>query len=161
MKNKNTFINWKQLFRRTLAVSLSVAMLGSLVDLSTLSADAQTTEEELTIVAFDSLSKDIREQKLEIGASEDDINFPDTLTVTVEKTQTVEKDDKEAETESTEETTEAMESTETETESTETSTEQTTEMSEETDEGSSTETEASTQTSEETSSEEATPESSS
>ena len=161
MKNKNTFINWKQLFRRTLAVSLSVAMLGSLVDLSTLSADAQTTEEELTIVAFDSLSKDIREQKLEIGASEDDINFPDTLTVTVEKTQTVEKDDKEAETESTEETTEAMESTETETESTETSTEQTTEMSEETDEGLSTETEASTQTSEEASSEEATPESSS
>ena len=161
MKNKNTFTNWKQLFRRTLAVSLSVAMLGNMVDLSTLSVDAQTTEEELTIVAFDSLAKDIREQKLEIGASEDDINFPDTLTVTVEKTQTVEKDDKEAETESTEETTEAMESTETETESTETSTEQTTEMSEETDEGSSTETEASTQTSEEASSEEATPESSS
>lgn len=161
MKNKNTFINWRQLFRRTLAVSLSIAMFGNMVDLSTLSVDAQTTEEELTIVAFDPLSKDIREQKLEIGASEDDINFPDTLTVTVEKTQTVEKDDKEAETESTEETTEAMESTETETESTETSTEQTTEMSEETDEGSSTETEASTQTSEETSSEEATPESSS
>lgn len=161
MKNKNTFTNWKQLFRRILAVSLSVAMFGNMVDLSTLSVDAQTTEEELTIVAFDSLSKDIREQKLEIGASEDDINFPDTLTVTVEKTQTVEKDDKEAETESTEETTEAMESTETETESTETSTEQTTEMSEETDEGSSTETEASTQTSEEASSEEATPESSS
>ena len=161
MKNKNTFTNWRQLLRRTLAVSLSIAMFGNMVDLSTLSVDAQTTEEELTIVAFDPLSKDIREQKLEIGASEDDINFPDTLTVTVEKTQTVEKDDKEAETESTEETTEAMESTETETESTETSTEQTTEMSEETDEGSSTETEASTQTSEETSSEEATPESSS
>lgn len=161
MKNKNTFTNWRQLFRRTLAVSLSIAMFSNMVDLSTLSVDAQTTEEELTIVAFDPLSKDIREQKLEIGASEDDINFPDTLTVTVEKTQTVEKDDKEAETESTEETTEAMESTETETESTETSTEQTTEMSEETDEGSSTETEASTQTSEETSSEEATPESSS
>lgn len=161
MKNKNTFTNWRQLFRRTLAVSLSIAMFGNMVDLSTLSVDAQTTEEELTIVAFDPLSKDIREQKLEIGASEDDINFPDTLTVTVEKTQTVEKDDKEAETESTEETTEAMESTETETESTETSTEQTTEMSEETDEGSSTETEASTQTSEEASSEEATPESSS
>ncbi len=154
MKNKNTFTNWRQLFRRTLAVSLSIAMFGNMVDLSTLSVDAQTTEEELTIVAFDPLSKDIREQKLEIGASEDDINFPDTLTVTVEKTQTVEKDDKEAETESTEETTEAMESTETETE-------QTTEMSEETDEGSSTETEASTQTSEEASSEEATPESSS
>lgn len=161
MKNKNTFTNWRQLFRRTLAVSLSIAMFGNMVDLSTLSVDAQTTEEELTIVAFDPLSKDIREQKLEIGASEDDINFPDTLTVTVEKTQTVEKDDKEAETESTEETTEAMESTETETESTETSTEQTTEMSEETDEGSSTETEASTQTSEEASSEEVTPESSS
>lgn len=168
MKNKNTFINWKQLFRRTLAVSLSVAMLGSLVDLSTLSADAQTTEEELTIVAFDSLSKDIREQKLEIGASEDDINFPDTLTVTVEKTQTVEKDDKESETESIEETTEMTEaeteSTETEsteTESTEssTSTEQTTEMSEETDESSSSETEAPTQTSEEASSDTSTPES--
>lgn len=159
MKNKNTFTNWRQLFRRTLAVSLSIAMFGNMVDLSTLSVDAQTTEEELTIVAFDPLSKDIREQKLEIGASEDDINFPDTLTVTVEKTQTVEKDDKEAETESTEETTEAMESTETETESTETSTEQTTEMSEETDEGSSTETEASTQTSEEASSDTSTPES--
>lgn len=168
MKNKNTFINWKQLFRRTLAVSLSVAMLGSLVDLSTLSADAQTTEEELTIVAFDSLSKDIREQKLEIGASEDDINFPDTLTVTVEKTQTVDKDNKESETESIEETTEMTEaeteSTETEsteTESTEssTSTEQTTEMSEETDESSSSETEAPTQTSEEASSDTSTPES--
>ena len=95
MKNKNTFTNWRQLFRRTLAVSLSIAMFGNMVDLSTLSVDAQTTEEELTIVAFDPLSKDIREQKLEIGASEDDINFPDTLTVTVEKIQTVEKDDME------------------------------------------------------------------
>ena len=168
MKNKNTFTNWRQLFRRTLAVSLSIAMFGNMVDLSTLSVDAQTTEEELTIVAFDPLSKDIREQKLEIGASEDDINFPDTLTVTVEKTQTVEKDDKEAETESIEETTEMTEaeteSTETEsteTESTEssTSTEQTTEMSEETDESSSSETEAPTQTSEEASSDTSTPES--
>lgn len=168
MKNKNTFTNWKQLFRRTLAVSLSVAMLGNMVDLSTLSVDAQTTEEELSIVAFDSLAKDIREQKLEIGASEDDINFPDTLTVTVEKTQTVDKDNKESETESIEETTEMTEaeteSTETEsteTESTEssTSTEQTTEMSEETDESSSSETEAPTQTSEEASSDTSTPES--
>lgn len=168
MKNKNTFTNWRQLFRRTLAVSLSIAMFGNMVDLSTLSVDAQTTEEELTIVAFDSLSKDIREQKLEIGASEDDINFPDTLTVTVEKTQTVDKDNKESETESIEETTEMTEaeteSTETEsteTESTEssTSTEQTTEMSEETDESSSSETEAPTQTSEEASSDTSTPES--
>lgn len=158
MKNKNTFTNWRQLFRRTLAVSLSIAMFGNMVDLSTLSVDAQTTEEELTIVAFDSLSKDIREQKLEIGASEDDINFPDTLTVTVEKTQTVDKDNKESETESIEETTEM---TEAETESTEssTSTEQTTEMSEETDESSSSETEAPTQTSEEASSDTSTPES--
>lgn len=168
MKNKNTFTNWRQLFRRTLAVSLSIAMFGNMVDLSTLSVDAQTTEEELTIVAFDSLSKDIREQKLEIGASEDDINFPDTLTVTVEKTQTVDKDNKESETESIEETTEMTEaeteSTETEsteTESTEssTSTEQTTEMSEETDESSSSEREAPTQTSEEASSDTSTPES--
>ena len=159
MKQKNNRIKWKKLPKRVLAVGLTVAMLSNMVDLSTLPVDAQSTEEELTIVAFDSLSKDIREQKLEIGASEDDINFPDTLTVTVEKIQTVEKDDKEAETESTEETTEATESTETEAESTESSTEQTTEMSEETDEGSSSATEASTQTSEETSSQEASQES--
>lgn len=163
MKNKNTFTNWRQLFRRTLAVSLSIAMFGNMVDLSTLSVDAQTTEEELTIVAFDSLSKDIREQKLEIGASEDDINFPDTLTVTVEKTQTVDKDNKESETESIEETTEMTEaeteSTETESTESSTSTEQTTEMSEETDESSSSETEAPTQTSEEASSDTSTPES--
>lgn len=48
MKNKNTFTNWRQLFRRTLAVSLSIAMFGNMVDLSTLSVDAQTTEELLS-----------------------------------------------------------------------------------------------------------------
>lgn len=78
MYNKNTFINWKQMFRRTLAVGLSIVMIGSLVDLSTLSVDAQTPEEELTGIACDSLSNDVQEQKPEIGASEDAINFPDT-----------------------------------------------------------------------------------
>ena len=79
MKQKNNRIKWKKLPKRVLAVGLTVAMLSNMVDLSTLPVDAQSTEEELTIVAFDSLSKDIREQKLEIGASEDDINFPDTV----------------------------------------------------------------------------------
>lgn len=85
MKKKNTIINFRQLSKRILSVALSVVMIGNMTDLSALAVGAETTQEELSIVAFDSLSKDIREQKLDVGASEDDINFPDTLTVTVEK----------------------------------------------------------------------------
>lgn len=85
MKKKNTIINFGQLSKRILSVALSVVMIGNMTDLSALAVGAETTQEELSIVAFDSLSKDIREQKLDVGASEDDINFPDTLTVTVEK----------------------------------------------------------------------------
>ena len=85
MKKKNTIINFGQLSKRILSVALSVVMIGNMTDVSALAVGAETTQEELSIVAFDSLSKDIREQKLDVGASEDDINFPDTLTVTVEK----------------------------------------------------------------------------
>ena len=70
MKKRLTFINWRQLYKRMLAVSLSIALLGSTADLSTLSVAAQTTEEEQAVIAFDSLPKDIQEQNLEIGETD-------------------------------------------------------------------------------------------
>lgn len=85
-------INWKDLRKRLLVMGLTVAMVGNTIDFSSLSVSAKTETGESTIVSFEKLSKDIAEQTLPIGASESDINFPDSLTVTVEKTVQVEKD---------------------------------------------------------------------
>lgn len=85
-------INWKDLRKRLLVMGLTVAMVGNTIDFSSLSVSAKTETGKATIVSFEKLSKDIAEQTLPIGASESDINFPDSLTVTVEKTVQVEKD---------------------------------------------------------------------
>lgn len=85
-------INWKDLRKRLLVMGLTVAMVGNTIDFSSLSVSAKTETGETTIVSFEKLSKDIAEQTLPIGASESDINFPDSLTVTVEKIVQVEKD---------------------------------------------------------------------
>ncbi len=83
---------WKELGKRLLVVGLTVAMVGNTIDFSSLSVMAKTETVDTTIVSFEKLSKDITEQTLPIGASESDINFPDSLTVTVEKTVQVETD---------------------------------------------------------------------
>ena len=89
-------IRWKDLRKRLLVVGLTVAIVSNTIDFSVLSVSAKTeTKEatiEATIVSFEKLSKDITEQTLPIGAPESDINFPDSLTVTVEKTVQVEND---------------------------------------------------------------------
>ena len=89
-------IRWKNLRKRLLVVGLTVAIVSNTIDFSVLSVSAKTeTKEatiEATIVSFEKLSKDITEQTLPIGAPESDINFPDSLTVTVEKTVQVEND---------------------------------------------------------------------
>ena len=90
MKKKNTMpekdwqqthekIRWRELRKRILVMGLTVAMVANTVDLSALSVSAKTDESETgktTIVSFE------------------DIKFPTSLTVTVEKT--TQADEKEA-----------------------------------------------------------------
>lgn len=79
---------WKELGKRLLVLGLTIAMVGNTVDLSALSVSAKADEGagRTTLVAFDEISQDITEQTLPVGAAETDINFPDSLTVTVERT---------------------------------------------------------------------------
>ena len=85
---------WKSLARKTLVLTLSAAIASNTVDLSVLAAALQEdgTQEvygeestNVTITGFASLSDEVREQALPVGAAESEIVFPDTLTVTVEK----------------------------------------------------------------------------
>ena len=78
MKKKNTIINFRQLSKRILSVALSVVMIGNMTDLSALAVGAKT------IVG----AKTTQEEKVEISVSEDNINIPDTLAITVEDIQT-------------------------------------------------------------------------
>ena len=107
---------WKELGKRLLVVGLTVAMVGNTIDFSSLSVMAKTETTDTTIVSFEKLSKDITEQTLPIGASESDINFPGSLTVTVEKTVQIENDEeppKDIETETAETETDSEEQNET------------------------------------------------
>lgn len=90
-KSKWNPASWGKAPKRILAMGLAVALVGGVVDLSPLAADArtQTTETQSVITAFQELSQDIREQQLPLGAKESDIHFPDTLTVTLQQTVTV------------------------------------------------------------------------
>lgn len=101
-KSKWNPASWGKAPKRILAMGLAVALVGGVVDLSPLAADArtQTTETQSVITAFQELSQDIREQQLPLGAKESDIHFPDTLTVTLQQTVTVsDKQETEEETE--------------------------------------------------------------
>lgn len=90
-KSKWNPASWGKAPKRILAMGLAVALVGGVVDLSPLAADArtQTTETQSVITAFQELSQDIREQQLPLGAKESDIHFPDTLTVTLQQTVTI------------------------------------------------------------------------
>lgn len=90
---------WKSLAEKTLILTLSAAMAAGSVDISAFAAAIQESgmqedgiqevyEEEstnVTITGFASLSEEVCEQTLPVGADESGIVFPDTLTVTVEK----------------------------------------------------------------------------
>ena len=78
-------IRWKDLGKRLLVTGLTVAMIGNSVDLSALAVLAKADKGRTTVVSFEELSKDVTEQTLPLGASESEIQFPDSLTVTVER----------------------------------------------------------------------------
>lgn len=84
---------WRDLRKRLLVMGLTVSMVANTVDLTSLAVSAKTEESRLTIVSFETLSKDITEQTLPVGALESDIILPASLTVTVEKTMPTETDD--------------------------------------------------------------------
>ena len=78
---------------RVAAGALSFAMVFTSVGLFAVYADVNdTVTAQDTIVSIGALSEDVAVQKLEMGASEDEIVFPDTLSVTVEKAVAEEKD---------------------------------------------------------------------
>lgn len=77
MYNKNTFINWKQMFRRTLAVGLSIVMIGSPGgSVNVISRRTDSGRRAVRGLLAYLLSNDVQEQKPEIGASEDATIFP-------------------------------------------------------------------------------------
>ena len=84
---------WRDLRKRLLVMGLTVSMVANTVDLTSLAVSAKTEESRLTIVSFETLSKDVTEQTLPVGALESDIILPASLTVTVEKTMQTETDD--------------------------------------------------------------------
>ncbi|MGN0277517.1 MAG: GLUG motif-containing protein, partial [Hominisplanchenecus sp.] len=81
---------WRTELKRLFVVLLTAALVGNTSDFSALTVSAetagQTEESSAVIVSFGELSEEVREQLLPVGANESDIIFPDTLTVTVEKT---------------------------------------------------------------------------
>ena len=116
--------SWGILAKRILVLGLTVSMVGGTVDVSALTASAQTiqgltakTQQEesvqngqeekhetttVTVTGFAALSDSVAEQQLPVGASESDIRLPKALTVTVTKTVTedsehVKEDEKQSE----------------------------------------------------------------
>lgn len=76
---------WTKGFKRVMAVTLAALIVSDTIDLSALTVVAADEKPEVTITAFDELDAAVAEQKLPVGATEEDIVFPDTLGVTVIK----------------------------------------------------------------------------
>lgn len=87
MKNKKGWKRWK----RIAAALLALLLTSGGVDLSGFAVNAKTEEKDAAvkvqtvITAFDALDREIMEQQLPVGASEEDIRFPETLTVTAKQ----------------------------------------------------------------------------
>lgn len=80
----------KNKLKKILGLVLSVALIGTSVDVSAFTVRAK--ENTATIVAFEELAADVREQTVYEGQTEEAICFPSTLNVTVEKTVTVQSE---------------------------------------------------------------------
>ena len=71
-------------WRRVIAVTLSILMVTSIIVYSGfINVSAQILGDKETITSFAELPENISNQKIALGASESDINLPDTLLVTV------------------------------------------------------------------------------
>lgn len=80
----------KNKLKKVLGLLLSVALIGNSVDAFALTAHAKGSA--ATIVAFEELAENVREQTVYVGQNEENIIFPTALNVTVEKTITVQKE---------------------------------------------------------------------
>ena len=82
-------MHMREKLARALALVMSVVLVFTSVNLTALAAAGMgeqtsgTAGSEKVITAFGSLSEDIAEQTVNVGASADEIKFPDTLTVAV------------------------------------------------------------------------------
>ena len=107
--------NWKLWAKRILVLTLSTAMTVSAVDIPVVAAAVEMSgsddvQKEMRITGFAPLEDSVREQVLTIGASEEDIQFPDTLIVTIEQNGSVQENtQKNSEDQQKEEETEAPE----------------------------------------------------
>ena len=89
--------NLKLWAKKILVLTLSTAMTVSAVDIPVVAAavemsGSEDVQKEMRITGFAPLEDSIREQVLTIGASEEDIRFPDTLAVTIEQKGSVQED---------------------------------------------------------------------
>ena len=92
--------NWKLWAKRILVLTLSTAMTVSAVDIPVVAAAMEVSgsddvHREMRITEFAPLEASVREQVLTIGASEEDIQFPDALTVTIEQKVSVQEEETE------------------------------------------------------------------
>ncbi len=92
--------NWKLWAKRILVLTLSTAMTVSAVDIPVVAAAMEVSgsddvRREMRITEFAPLEDSVREQGLTIGASEEDIQFPDALTVTIEQKVSVQEEETE------------------------------------------------------------------
>ena len=89
--------NLKLWAKKILVLTLSTAMTVSAVDIPVVAAAVEMSgsddvQKEMQITGFAPLEDSIREQVLTIGASEEDIQFPDTLAVTMEQKGSAQED---------------------------------------------------------------------
>lgn len=76
---------------------LAFTLVFTSIGITSVYADLYESESKDAIVSFETLSENVANQKLEIGVSESEINFPDTLSVTVEKAPAVDEEEIEEE----------------------------------------------------------------
>lgn len=82
----------KNKLKKILGILLSLSIIGNTVDMTALTVHAdEITGKTACITAFDELDSAVQNQSLPVGVAETDIQFPDTLSVTIEKTVTSKK----------------------------------------------------------------------
>ena len=76
------YIHFVKKWKRIIAVTLSVLMVNSIIDYSGfINVSAHTVSDKETITSFTELPEDVSNQQIVLGASESDVNLPDTLQV--------------------------------------------------------------------------------
>ncbi|MGN0166821.1 MAG: hypothetical protein ACI4AB_02160, partial [Acetatifactor sp.] len=76
-------LHMREKLARGLAMAMSILLVLTSIDITAFAMSDKTAQETaVTVVGFAELPEEIRQQELAVGASEEEIQFPDKLTVT-------------------------------------------------------------------------------